>query len=281
MTLLRAVSRTMLASYFIASGVKALRDPAPLVPLAEPLADRFVPLVKQYAPDQVAGIIPEDAQSLVRLNGGAQVLGGLALATGKGRRFGALLLAGSLVPSTIAKYPFWRDSDPEVKAANRTHFLKNISLLGGVLLASRDTEGQPSIAWRAQKGGQSLAKDTRKAAKKLSKNSSSFGDSASDLADSAVAGGAALVGAVVESSRRARKQAAKQLEEAKKAAAKAAKQAKKDAPKQLKAAKKLAAEQAEVARNAAKAAQKESLKQAKSAGKQGKKVRKNISLGEN
>jgi hypothetical protein len=42
MTLLRAVSRTMLASYFIASGVKALRDPAPLVPLAEPLADRFV-----------------------------------------------------------------------------------------------------------------------------------------------------------------------------------------------------------------------------------------------
>ena len=136
MTLLRAVSRTMLASYFIASGVKALRDPAPLVPLAEPLADRFVPLVKQYAPDQVAGLIPEDAQSLVRLNGGAQVLGGLALATGKGRRFGALLLAGSLVPSTIAKYPFWRDSDPEVKAANRTHFLKNISLLGGVLLAS-------------------------------------------------------------------------------------------------------------------------------------------------
>jgi uncharacterized membrane protein YphA (DoxX/SURF4 family) len=271
----------MLASYFIASGVKALRDPAPLVPLAEPLADRFVPLVKQYAPDQVAGIIPEDAQSLVRLNGGAQVLGGLALATGKGRRFGALLLAGSLVPSTIAKYPFWRDSDPEVKAGNRTHFLKNISLLGGVLLASRDTEGQPSIAWRAQKGGQSLAKDTRKAAKKLSKNSSSFGDSASDLADSAVAGGAALVGAVVESSRRARKQAAKRLEEAQKAAAKAAKQAKKDAPKQLKAAKKLAAEQAEVARNAAKAAQKERLKQAKSAGKQGKKVRKNISLGEN
>ena len=162
MTLLRAVSRTMLASYFIASGVKALRDPAPLVPLAEPLADRFVPLVKQYAPDQVAGIIPEDAQSLVRLNGGAQVLGGLALATGKGRRFGALLLAGSLVPSTIAKYPFWRDSDPEVKAANRTHFLKNISLLGGVLLASRDTEGQPSIAWRAQK-------ETRKQAKKQTK----------------------------------------------------------------------------------------------------------------
>ena len=50
MTLLRAASRTMLASYFVASGVKALRDPDSLVPVAEPLADRLVPLVKQYAP---------------------------------------------------------------------------------------------------------------------------------------------------------------------------------------------------------------------------------------
>ena len=39
MTLLRAAYRTMLASYFITSGVKALRDPDSLVPVAEPLAD--------------------------------------------------------------------------------------------------------------------------------------------------------------------------------------------------------------------------------------------------
>ena len=32
MTLLRAAYRTMLASYFVASGVKALRDPDSLVP---------------------------------------------------------------------------------------------------------------------------------------------------------------------------------------------------------------------------------------------------------
>ena len=43
MTLLRFAARTMLASYFVASGVKALRDPEALVPAAEPLIDRVVP----------------------------------------------------------------------------------------------------------------------------------------------------------------------------------------------------------------------------------------------
>ena len=107
MTLLRAGARTMLASYFIVSGVKAVRNPDPLVPAAEPVADRVVPLVKKYAPQQIVTAIPEDTVNLVRANGAAQILGGLALASGKGRRLGALLLAGSLLPSTVAKHPFW------------------------------------------------------------------------------------------------------------------------------------------------------------------------------
>src|SRR4029453_2504502 len=107
MTLLRAVARTMLASYFVSAGIKAIRDPEPLVRAAEPLVDRVVPLVKQYTPEQVAGYVPESTVTLVRINGITQVLGGAALATGKGRRLGALMLAGSLVPSTIAKHPFW------------------------------------------------------------------------------------------------------------------------------------------------------------------------------
>jgi hypothetical protein len=40
----------------------------------------------------------------------------VALATGFGRRLGALLLAGTLVPSTIAKYPFWTRDDPDHRA---------------------------------------------------------------------------------------------------------------------------------------------------------------------
>ncbi len=292
MTLLRAAYRTMLASYFVASGVKALRDPDSLVPHAEPLTDRVVPLVKEYAPQQVAGYIPEDAKTLVRVNGAAQVVGGLALATGKGRRMGALLLAGSLVPSTIAKHPFWSRSDPEQRAEDQHQFLKNVSLLGGVLLASRDTEGKPGIAWRAQKGGQAIAKSTGKASDKLAKKAEALTDSGSDFADTALATGAALVGTVVATSRKARKEAIKQFakaqeaaaeqaEEARKAALKAAKQAKKDAPKQLKAAKKAAAVQAEEAKKLADEARKSAAATAKKARKQGKKLAKNIDLGEN
>jgi uncharacterized membrane protein YphA (DoxX/SURF4 family) len=251
MTLLRAAARTMLASYFIVSGVKAIKDPAPLVPAAEPLADRFVPLVKQYAPEQVANVIPEDAATLVRVNGAAQILGGLALATGKGRRLGALLLATSILPSTVAKHPFWTRTDPDEKALDRAHFLKNVSLLGGVLLASVDTEGKPSLSYRAQKGGESLAKDARKARKSIATGASHLGKDTGQLADEALAGGAALVGAVVASSRAARKKAAKELKrarevaakqasEARDAAAKAAKQAEREARKQVKLAKKKA-----------------------------------------
>ena len=296
MTLLRAAARTMLASYFVASGVKALRDPAPLVPAAEPLAEKLVPLIKQASPDQVAGFIPEDTATLVRVDGALQIVGGLALATGRGRRMGAWLLATSLLPNTIAKHPFWSKSDPEEKAADRSAFLKNISLLGGVLIATGDTEGKPSLAWRAQKGGHQIAKKTSKASNELVKKAEHLTGGGSSFADEALAGGAALLTTVVASSRKARKEATKQFhraqeiaaeqaKEAQKAAQKAAKQAKKDAPKQLKAAKKRAAELAEEAREAAAARAKEAkalaAAQAKEAKKQGTKVRKNIELGVN
>ena len=263
MSLLRAIPRTMLASYFVAAGIRAIRDPESLVPAAEPLVDRVVPLVKEYTPEQVAGYVPENTVTLVRINGIAQVVGGAALATGKGRRLGALLLAGSLIPSTIAKHPFWTVQDPEERAQDRNHFLKNVSLLGGVLLASQDTEGKPSLAWRAQKGGESIAKETRRASKKLSKSTSKAAGRSSELADAAVAGGAALVGAVAESSRRVRKQAAKQLKEAKALAAKQAEEAQ------------------EAAAKAAKTAKKEARKELKVVAKKAKKIGKNVQLGEN
>lgn len=306
MTLLRAASRTLLASYFVSSGVKALRDPDALVPAAQPVTDRLVPLVKQYAPASVSGYVPEDARTLVRVNGAAQVFGGLALATGKGRRLGALVLAASLVPSTVAKYPFWSRDDALDKAADRAHFSKNVSLLGGVLLAAGDTEGKPSLVWRAQKGGQHLAKDTRKVSKRLARktgHSSSLAKNAGDLADSvgkstsqltdtALAGGAALVTAAVASGRKARKQAAKQLKAAQLVAAEQARAARKEAVKQAEIARKAAAKQSRKnkKRNAkkAEAVRKTVEKQAQAVQKKAQAVQKkagkvasNVQLGEN
>jgi uncharacterized membrane protein YphA (DoxX/SURF4 family) len=312
MTLLRAAYRTMLASYFISSGVKAVRNPAPLAPLAEPLAEKVVPFVKKYAPDEVAHYLPEDPKTLVRLNGALQIAGGLALATGRGRRVGALLLAGSLIPSTLAKYPFWNQTGDEA-AASRSHFAKNVSLLGGVLLASRDTEGRPGIAWRAQAGGHAIAKSTGRATKKLThsgtgdklaKQVSIVGDAVSDtasdvasrtsdLASAAVAGGVALLGAAEVATRGTRKKARKQFKVAQEAAAKQAKvtgkrlaeQAKvaqQVAIEQAKEAQKVAAKRAEEAREAAQQAAKQAKKDAKKRGRKvGDQVGKHIRLGEN
>jgi uncharacterized membrane protein YphA (DoxX/SURF4 family) len=255
MTLLRSAARTMLASYFVVSGIKAIRDPESLVPAAEPLVDSVVPQVQRFAPDQVADVVPTDAKTWVRINGVLELVGGVALATGTGRRLGAALLALSLVPTTIGKYPFWRRRDPAERAADRDHFLKNVSLLGGVLIASRDTEGKPSLGYRASKTGQQLAADTRKAQRKVSKETK-------EITDAALAEGALLVGAVVGTTRKGRKQAAKQLKAAKataskqaaeatQAAAKAAKQAQKDATKLAKTASQEAGKQLTAAKKAA------------------------------
>lgn len=244
MTLLRSAARTMLASYFVVSGVKALRDPESLIPAAEPLVDTVVPQVQRFAPEQVSQVVPTDAVTWVRINGVLELVGGVALATGKGRRLGAALLALSLVPTTIGKYPFWSRRDPAERAADRDHFLKNVSLLGGVLIASRDTEGRPSLSYRANKTSQALVADTRKASRRVKKDTK-------QLTDAALAEGALLVGAVVGTSRKARKKANKQLAAARKnatkqaaetrqAAAKAAKNASKGASKQVAAAKKTA-----------------------------------------
>ncbi|GAA1436484.1 DoxX family protein [Microlunatus lacustris] len=307
MTLLRATARTLLASYFVAGGFKSVRHPELLVPAAEPVTDKLVPFVKRYAPAQLADYVPEDPQTLVRINGAAQLLGGLALATGKGRRTGAVVLAASLIPSTLAKHPYWTRTDAVEKAEDRSHFLKNLSLLGGVLLAARDTEGKPGLVYLAAKGGESLVRDTRRTSKRLgrragvtssalSKNvghltdaagdlAGTVGKSGSQLADGAMAGGAALVGAAVASSRKARKKATKQFKQTQVAAAKQLKEARAIAVQQAEVARKERAKQAKVAqKERAKRdaeAEKRNRKQIKKAAAKAEKVNKNIHRGEN
>ncbi|PZG66784.1 DoxX family protein, partial [Streptomyces sp. NTH33] len=68
---------------------------------------------------------------------------------GKLTRPAALVLAGTLVPVTIAGHPFWKNDDPAARNNNQTHFLKNLGLFGGLLLAAADTEGKPGLRWRA------------------------------------------------------------------------------------------------------------------------------------
>ncbi|MFG2647858.1 DoxX family protein [Streptomyces sp. NPDC048436] len=141
MAVLRKCARPMLSSAFIAGGLSTLRDPARVAPAAEPVA---VPVASR-----VPGL-PEDPEQLVRINAAVQIGAGLLLATGRWPRAAALALAGSLVPTTLAGHAWWKEKDPERRAQQRTEFLKNVSLLGGLLIAAADTHGKPSAAYRAR-----------------------------------------------------------------------------------------------------------------------------------
>jgi uncharacterized membrane protein YphA (DoxX/SURF4 family) len=169
MTLTRLIARPMLASMFIVGGVDALKNTDMIAQRAKPVADRLVPLLEKVAPDAP---IPTDPKSLVRINAGVQIAAGLTLATGRAPRLSALALAATLVPTTAAGHRFWEESDPSAKATQRTHFFKNVSMLGGLILAGLDTEGRPGLAWRAKhaaSGARREAKHLRRAAKREAK----------------------------------------------------------------------------------------------------------------
>jgi uncharacterized membrane protein YphA (DoxX/SURF4 family) len=169
MTPVRTVARAFLAAIFIKSGLDAVRNPDRLVEPAKPMVDQLAPAL-----DAVG--LPTDPRTVVRLNGAAQVAGGLMLATGNAPRAGAAVLAGTLIPTTIAGHPFWSIDDPGERAKHRTHFMKNLGLLGGLLLAAVDTEGRPGLAWHAghlaghaqdsvRRVAATTARETRRAAK--------------------------------------------------------------------------------------------------------------------
>jgi uncharacterized membrane protein YphA (DoxX/SURF4 family) len=178
MTVVRALARPLLSTLFVVQGAKAIRDPEPHVAKAKPVADRLVPLMKRVAPAQVGDRIPESTANLVRLNGAAQVIGGLALASGKGRRLGAVLLAGSLVPTTLAGHSFWQESDKAVRSAQKVQFMKNLGIMGGLLLAAVDTEGQPGLAWRATHSAKVAKRETKRSAKLAKRETKQFAKAA-------------------------------------------------------------------------------------------------------
>src|SRR3954451_24571984 len=101
-------------------------------------------------------------EKLVRVNAATQLFGGLALATGRLPRLSALALAGSLVPTTYVGHPFWSEDDKKARKGQQVQFFKNLSMLGGLLLAAADTGGRESIPHAA---GRITRRTARKTAK--------------------------------------------------------------------------------------------------------------------
>jgi len=140
MTVVRRIARPMLAAIFVTSGLDSLRHPAKRAEMAAPMVTALAKPLR----------LPDDPELLVRANGAAMVTAGSMLGLGKLPRLAALVLAGSLVPTTYAGHAFWQEQDPAKRAQQRTHFLKNVAVFGGLLLATVDTAGKPGLSWRAQ-----------------------------------------------------------------------------------------------------------------------------------
>lgn len=115
MPLLRLLGRCSFASIFILSGYDVATKPGGRVQLVE----RVLPCPN-----------PEMA---VRAQGVSMVALGSALALGIKPRCAALGLAASLVPTTYVGHQFWNEDDAMRRNNQRVHFLKNLSLIGGLL----------------------------------------------------------------------------------------------------------------------------------------------------
>jgi putative oxidoreductase len=150
MTVVRALARPMMASIFVIQGFDTLRHPEKVAaraePVVRPLADRFT-------------AVPAKTEDAVRLNGAVQMVAGTLLALGRFPRLSALALAATLVPTTAAGHRFWEAEEDADRNQQRIHFLKNLSMFGGLLVAAADTGGRPSLAWRAQHGARTARRE--------------------------------------------------------------------------------------------------------------------------
>ena len=174
MTVTHALARALIAPVFIGGGADAIVRPDAKSDAAEKMTRQLA----KYG-------LPKDSVRLVRLNGGVQFVAGSMLVLGRLPRLSSAALAASLVPTTLAGHRFWEETDPSANAQQRVQLMRNVAMLGGLLLAATDRNGSPSLGWRARR----VAKNT---SAKIGSMSTSVSDHFSP--DSKLAGRASAFG---------------------------------------------------------------------------------------
>ena len=136
MKLTRRIPSAMLAPMFIVAGWDAAMRPKGKAGKASVVTEKVIGTLGIHA----------ETEQLVRLNGSVQIAAGVMLVAGILPRVAAAALAGSLVPTTLAGHRFWAEEDPRDRAAQRIQFLKNLAMLGGLLLVVAG--GEPGFVGR-------------------------------------------------------------------------------------------------------------------------------------
>jgi uncharacterized membrane protein YphA (DoxX/SURF4 family) len=150
--LLRRVARPLLSAAFIGQGIEALRSPKPAADAARPTLEGL-----QKLPEPLGPNVPRDAETFAKITAAVQIGGGVLLATGKVPRLASAALAATVIPANLGSHMFWAEVDPAQKAQKRKDFLLDLSLLGGLIIASADTAGKPSLGWRSRRAAGKVA----------------------------------------------------------------------------------------------------------------------------
>lgn len=115
MSAIKTLGHLCLGSMFIFGGANAFLKPG-------------------HRPELVAAAGIPEAEKAVVLNGAIMTVAGTTLAVGIAPKLSALVLIASLIPTTLVGHPFWKDETPAARAGNQTQFMKNLSMLGGLIL---------------------------------------------------------------------------------------------------------------------------------------------------
>lgn len=144
--LMRKIARPLLATAFIGQGVEALRRPQQAGRTARPAFEGL-----QQLPDEIAAKVPSDVEAFAKANALVQIGSGVLLASGRLPRVAAGVLALTVIPGSVGGHLFWTEPDAQRRAQQRQGLLTDLSLIGGLMIAASDTEGKPSLGWRARR----------------------------------------------------------------------------------------------------------------------------------
>ncbi|SEJ21398.1 Uncharacterized membrane protein YphA, DoxX/SURF4 family [Demequina mangrovi] len=133
---MRALARPMLASWFVYGGVQSYLEP-------EERAARVAPTVEPALEE--LGLEDVKTVDLVKAHGIASIALASALALSRAPRSAALGLAGLAGVTTALSHPFWKEEDEAKRDEELEQFLKNLSLVGGVLVAATAGHSQRHI----------------------------------------------------------------------------------------------------------------------------------------
>lgn len=115
---LRVTGRALISGIFVNSGLGMLKQP------------------ERYAKLAAAAFAVPDEPMLARAYGGTMLAAGTSLALGIRPRLSAAVLALALTSNTYVGHAFWKAENEEARRPQLIHFLKNVGLLGGLLVVA-------------------------------------------------------------------------------------------------------------------------------------------------